>query len=335
MRLKMSITIENSKPIMGKIIHKINQFAVVTGDVDTTARLIRDTLELGPLKVWDFKYPSIFDTLIDAQPEPWQMKLAFGWIGEMQFEIIEPTGGNSLYKRYMDRWRKPGIQHLLIDRAKVPYPEMKLLLRNAGIPIYNEAKTNVAVKLGNLTFPPLPMFLAKSMATTFGYTNTLDTLRVVLEISKYPPGIQPRKGIRIGVPTYWTNGKKEEFEVLPPTSLITGIDGFIVLVNNLDSVRRHYEKIFGSSTSLINEEMFYTLESNFIKIIQPGPSTGYAKILAQNGEGVQILSAKPRERNKEKMISGFLKKGFKILEYSDTTTLFLHSKLPFQLEITL
>jgi hypothetical protein len=216
------------------MIKNIVQFAVVTPNCDDTISLMRKMLNLGPMKVWDFKNPEIFDTTINQVPAPWTMKLAFGWLGEMQFEVIEPTSGASLYQEYLNQYRRAGVQHLLIDRGKISYSTMKRDFAQAGMPISNEAKTNVAVKIGPFTLPPLPMFLAKSMSTVFGYTSTIDTLKTVFETSKYPPGVAPRQGVRMGVPSYWSAGDQAEFEQLPSDSLITGIEGFVVLVKDIN-----------------------------------------------------------------------------------------------------
>jgi hypothetical protein len=59
-------------------MRNIIQFAIVTPNTDETLKLICETLNLGPLKVWDFNYPAIFDTTINESPNPWTMKLAFG-----------------------------------------------------------------------------------------------------------------------------------------------------------------------------------------------------------------------------------------------------------------
>ena len=139
----------------------------------------------------------------------------------------------------------------------------------------------------------------------------------------------------MGVPTYWTDGNKENFETLPSESLITGVGGFVVLVNNLKEVKPHYEKLFGNSTSQDENKLFYQLETNFVKVIQPLEKSGYSKLLAQSGEGVQILNVKARETNVEKAIANFSKKGFEVLEQSKNTVLFFHHKLPFQIEIAL
>jgi hypothetical protein len=320
---------------MAPIIRKIVQFAVVTPDADKTVKVLTDTLNLGPLKVWDFKYPAIFDTSINGKPQPWTMKLAFGWISTMQFEIIEPTGGNSLYREYLDTWKHAGVQHVLVDRGAVSYPRMKELLANAGMPVANEAKTNVAVKIGPFTLPPLPMFLARSMSTIFGYTSTLNSLKVVIETSKYPPGIKPRDGIRMGVPTYWSAGDRKAFEQLPSNSLITDVEGFIVLVKNINEVQPHYEKLFGSPASLNNEILHYKLESGFVSVMQPVKGSAYDKILKERGEGIQILVATPRGKEKQQNDNAFKQKGFALVNLDNAGTLYTHPDMPFQILISL
>jgi hypothetical protein len=317
------------------MITKIIQFAVVTPNADDSIKTICQSLNLGPLKVWDFKHPAIFDTTINDQNKPWSMKLAFGWLGEMQFEIIEPTGGQSLYQDYLDKWQHAGVQHVLIDRGSISYPKMKELLAAAGSPVINEAKTNVAVKLGPFTLPPLPMFLAKSMATVFGYTSTLDSLKMVIETSKYPPGVEPREGIKMGVPSYWSEGDQDNFEKLPNNSLITDIIGFVVLVKNIDAVKPHYAKLFGNSVAPKSNELYFKLETNFVHVIQSEKGSTYEIIVNDRGEGIQILVALPRQKSKLTNDEVFRQKGFTIIDIDNENTLFTRSDMPFQIQIKL
>jgi hypothetical protein len=310
------------------MIKDIIQFAIVTQDVDKTVQQMQEVLHLGPLKVWDFKPPSIFDTQIDGKNEPWSMKLAFGWIGAMQFEVIQPTGGDSLYQAFLDSRKKPGLQHLLLDRNN-SYEAVKKELAKKGYPIYNEAKSNVAVQLGPLKIPPLPMWLAKSCATTFGYTNTLDSMKVVLEVSKYPPGVKPRQGIRMGVPSYWLGTDKKHFETLPENSVITAVTGFIVLVTNLEAVQPSYDAIFPTDqVSSDAKQLTYGMKYSSLRVVQPEPSTAYESILKQSGEGAQILQVTLRERDSAKLST----QGFKILEDTDGRLVFGHADLPFYME---
>jgi hypothetical protein len=315
---------------------EVIQFAIVTSNTDEIAQLISATLNLGPLKVWDFRHPQIFDTTINNEAKAWTMKLAFGWIGNMQFEVIEPRDGQSLYKKYLDKYTDAGIQHLLLDRGKLSYTDMKQHFVDIEMPIVNEAKTNVAVKLGPFTLPPLPMFLAKSMSTIFGYADTLETLKTVIEISKYPPGIAPRKGIRMGVPSYWSNGSADNFEHLPSNSLIIDVEGFIVLVENINEVKQHYQKLFGKPSNQTFNELMYQSKRGFIKVVQPSvEDSAYANILETKGEGVRILVATPRAKTKVKNDENFRSKNFEVNNLTKEETLYTHAKLPFQVQINL
>jgi hypothetical protein len=239
-----------------------------------------------------------------------------------------------LYREYLTKWQQAGIQHLLVDRAKTDYPDMKTQLSAAGYPIHNEAKSNVAVKLGPFTFPALPMFLAKSMSTVFGYTNTLDSMKLVMETSKYPPGIDPRKGIRMGVASYWTNNaNKDNFETLPADSLITKVNGFIILVKDFKTTVPHYKKWFGAPSETTNNSATFQLDTVFITLIQPEQGTGYAEIMQNKGEGLQIINADARNQNKDNNEVDFKKKGFSVVEKTFKTALFYKNEMPFQIEI--
>jgi Glyoxalase/Bleomycin resistance protein/Dioxygenase superfamily len=320
-----------NKIINMTIIKDIMQFAIVSDNADKTTQNICQTLNLGPLKVWDFGYPNIFDTTIGGVSSQWDMKLAFGWIGEMQFEIIEPKAGNSLYKEFLTKNKKPGIQHLLIDMQNIKYEDIKEQLNQAGFPIFNEAKSNVPIKLGPFIIPPLPLSFVRSSATTFGYTNTLEPLKVVMEISKYPPGFQPRQAIRMGVPTYWSPGNQKNFETLPADSLITSVEGFVVLVKDLQITLKEYKKLYGEPVQVSKNEALFQLESNFVKLVQPEQSSHLNNILSAQGEGFKILSIKPRELNTKKNLEIFLNKGFEIINMSESSILFTHLDLPFGL----
>jgi Glyoxalase/Bleomycin resistance protein/Dioxygenase superfamily len=317
-----------------KIVKDIIQFAVVTPNTDTTVKNLCNLLNLGPLKVWDFKHPAIFDTTINDAQSPWTMKLAFGWLGNMQFEVIQPTGGDTLYQQYLTKWGHQGVQHVLIERGATSYNDMKKQLADAKTPIVNEAKSNVAVKIGPFTLPPLPMFLAKSMSTVFGYTNTLDTLKLVIETSKYPTGVKPRDGIRMGVPSYWSAGDQKNFETLPSNSLITNVKGFVVLVKNIDEAKPHYTNLFGASSAESSNKLMYALENNYLRVIQPIDKKAYVDILNTRGEGLQIIECTPRFKTKAENDKVFSQKGFEVITISDSSTLYVHDDMPFQILIT-
>jgi hypothetical protein len=147
--------------------------------------------------------------------------------------------------------------------------------------------------------------------------------------------VSPRDGIRMGVPTYWSAGDRNNFEQLPENSLITDIEGFIVLVKNINEVKPHYEKLFGVSTATSANELFYQLQHNFVQIIQPESLSAYQIILNERGEGIQVLVVNPRQKTQQDNEAVFRQKGFAIINIDSKNTLFTKDEMPFQIQIKL
>jgi hypothetical protein len=83
---------------MGNLLNRITQLAVITPDAGGTIRQLQTALGLGGFKIWDFKPPTLLGTTYQGQPEPWRMVLGIGWVGDMQVEVIQPTGQEPVSK---------------------------------------------------------------------------------------------------------------------------------------------------------------------------------------------------------------------------------------------
>jgi hypothetical protein len=139
----------------------------------------------------------------------------------------------------------------------------------------------------------------------------------------------------MGVPSYWSDGDQKHFEQLPEDSLITGIEGFIVLVNDLNAATPYYQKVFGDITESGDGEVTFSLLDTFVRVVQPSDDSPYKKILAEKGEGVRILVATPRHTSKEKNTEVFRHKGFEVIELAKNRILCTDTIMPFHVEITL
>jgi hypothetical protein len=106
-------------------------------------------------------------------------------------------------------------------------------------------------------------------------------------------------------------------------------------VKSINEVKTHYEKLFGLSTSTKKNELFYQLETNFVKVIEPENGSVYEEILKDKNEGIQILVANPRQKTKLENDAVFKNKGFKATIIDDNNTLFIHHNMPFQIQIKL
>ena len=179
-----------------KTLIGLSQVCIVTDDFERTVRNLAALFNLGPWKCWDYSPPKIFDTRRSGRPGAWTMKLGVAWAGGIQLEVIQPTGGTTIYQEHLET-HGPGPQHLLV-RTGPSYFEASRLLAAARYPPVQSARINPAMQIGPVSLPPLPGFLARGMALQFVYHDARQGPGTVLEIAKMPPGISFELGVRLG-----------------------------------------------------------------------------------------------------------------------------------------
>ena len=92
-------------------IPETRQICVVTRDLDAMVRRYADELGIGPWWVNEYKAPDLFDSTYRGQAEPYSMRLALAWTGALNWEIIQPLEGKSIYHDYLE-CNQEGIQHV-------------------------------------------------------------------------------------------------------------------------------------------------------------------------------------------------------------------------------
>ena len=70
-------------------------------------------LGIGPWAVYDFAPPHITETTYRGRPGQYAMRLCLAWSGNMLWEIIEPTAGESIYTEFLEA-QGEGIQHVAV-----------------------------------------------------------------------------------------------------------------------------------------------------------------------------------------------------------------------------
>ncbi len=336
---------------MTNLLNNLAQLAVITPDADQTMRGLQSALGLGAYKVWDFKPPVLFDTTYRGQPEAWRMKLGIAWVGDVQLEVIQPTGGQNLYEKFLD-WRGgAGLQHVLIDRGQASYSDVAAALARLSFPLTQEAKTNPPLQIGGLKLPALPRFLARDFGLRFGYTDTFDSLKLSLEIAQFPPGLTPRVGTRVGRADYWL-GDARTFEALPVDSLITALTKVYIVTRNLAALHAQYQKFQAEplpalETTIVDlsggpavrlELAFVNLRTTQLVLVQPLDEAGlFARLLRERGEGAQVVGAVPRDPDPAQLIERCRARGFSLALSAQVEAqvlhYFEHPHLPFAIEL--
>jgi methylmalonyl-CoA/ethylmalonyl-CoA epimerase len=139
----------------------IAQVAIVVKDIEKTSRAFAALLGV-EVPAW-----SITDTVDQAhtsyhqQPTPAQAKLAFFDLGGAQLELIEPVGGPSVWKDFLDQHGE-GVQHIAF---KIPdMGEQVSRLDENGMPL---------VQRGDFT------------GGSYGYIDSTKQLGVMLELLEF------------------------------------------------------------------------------------------------------------------------------------------------------
>jgi methylmalonyl-CoA/ethylmalonyl-CoA epimerase len=125
---------------------------------------------IGPWQVYEMT-PENSELFYKGKSDAYSMKLGFTWHGAMMWEVIEPTGGESIYQDFLDSGVK-GIHHVIVECNGVPYDEKKAGLEARG---FAEIQSGVAFG-GN---------------APFAYFHNGNPDSPILEIFNYPEGFEP------------------------------------------------------------------------------------------------------------------------------------------------
>ena len=101
------------------------QLCVVTRDLDTLVRHYADRLGVGPWGGQQYEAPLLTGRTYRGQPAAYTMRLALAWTGQLNWEIIQPLEGPSLYHDFLEAHGE-GIHHVgvLLKDMDIDWPEV-------------------------------------------------------------------------------------------------------------------------------------------------------------------------------------------------------------------
>ena len=266
------------------LIKGLIQVCIVSEDLDSTVRSLAEKFGIGPWKCWDYQPPRLLQTTRSGLPSDWTLKLAVAWIGAVQLEVIQPTGGPTVYREYIDT-NGEGIQHLMVD-TKPGFSDAIRAFESAGYAVIQGARINPPMLVGGITLPSLPGPVAARFATRFVYHDTEADLGTVIELARMPPGISFRLGVKLGKADY----------TVPPAKLpaaIREIRRVGIIVEDLDAAIRHWEAVgVGPWTDQADPEARIAtanLAPVSLELVQPSGDSVYRTLLDTHGPGVRYL----------------------------------------------
>ena len=285
-----------------KGVSELPQIAIITRDTEKMANQLAESLNLGSFKVFSAKSPQLFNSLYDNKPENWAMKAGLTWLGNTQIEIIQPTAGQTVYDDYLNnRNQKAGIEHIFFttDNFETTLDEFK----KVGYPLKQEAQLNASGKLGIFPVPALPSFL-KHLAARFGYTSTIEDLKIDIELAKFPKGVSQRMALKAAIPEKWIPEKKPHFfEESPADVPFSDLDTFFILCKNIELTVANYAKLTDNPPKIetYNNVILsgtgklsrIVVGTSLMVIVQPTDGK-MMELLESYGEGLTLLGFVPK-----------------------------------------
>jgi methylmalonyl-CoA/ethylmalonyl-CoA epimerase len=87
------------------------QVAIVVRDLDAAVRHWSRALGVGPWTAYTLAPPRLRDCVYRGEEVEFSLRHALAWSGEMQFELVQPLSGPSIFADHLERHGE-GLQHL-------------------------------------------------------------------------------------------------------------------------------------------------------------------------------------------------------------------------------
>jgi hypothetical protein len=153
----------NEKKVVAKDMHQVS---VVVRDVQAAMERYWKLFGVGPWEVYTMEPPGLSGMTIHGKPEPYSMIIALAYMGDVQWELIQPLSGPSIYKEFLDDHGE-GVHH--VSFGVEDYDHAMSTMKEQGIAMLMGGTWNGA---------------------TFGYMDTEKDLGVVVEMYKTSPDFE-------------------------------------------------------------------------------------------------------------------------------------------------
>ena len=245
-------------------VPEISQIAVVVKDLEKAMDNYWEILGWGPWQTYSHTPQNLKDMTIGGKDTPYGMNLALFDVGNLQFELIEPTSGPNIYFKQLET-KGEGLHHFACY-GPIKSPEIlqrhQEELKAQGLSISMSGVIDEA----NFCYYDTESVLGGAIYET-GYIGP------VREPDMYDPA---DKGIE------------------PPEFRVTEISQLAITVKDLDKTLENYSRILGWGPWDVYEQdtirfALYDLDNTQFEVVQP-ISGEYRAQLEKVGEGFNHMS---------------------------------------------
>jgi hypothetical protein len=79
------------------------QVATIVRDLDAAMKRHWEIFKIGPWDIWNFNPETVRDYFYRGKPATHSCLIACAWSGDTQVELIQPTGGHSIYDEHLEK----------------------------------------------------------------------------------------------------------------------------------------------------------------------------------------------------------------------------------------
>ncbi len=150
------------------LVKNIVQVGIVVRDLDLALKSYSGKLGVGPWRVSVYGPPRLTNCKVRGVPVPYSMKVALAWTHDMNWELLQPLEGPSIYWEFL-RDRGEGLHHFMVDVGERTLAEVTAEFTARGWP---------------------PLMEGCFMGLDYVYYDTERDLKTLVEVRKAPPGWQ-------------------------------------------------------------------------------------------------------------------------------------------------
>lgn len=158
-------------PSRGPLIplaRNIVQVGIVVRDLDAALQNYSSKLGVGPWRVSVYGPPRLTNCKVRGVSVPYSMRTALAWTEEMNWELVQPIDGPSIYWEFL-REHGEGLHHIMIDFGARTLAEVTAEFTARGWP---------------------PLMEGCFMGLDYVYYDTEADLKTIVEVRRAPPGWQ-------------------------------------------------------------------------------------------------------------------------------------------------
>jgi methylmalonyl-CoA/ethylmalonyl-CoA epimerase len=142
---------------------RITQVAVVVRDLQKTMESYTEIMGWQPWSVYEHKSPILHDTILHGKPATFSMLGAEVHCNPIDFEILQPLEGPSIYKEFLEE-KGEGIHHVAVVNSTEDVDAALANFKKNGVEVTMEGRLGENIRFYYLDTDPVLKMTAETVS---------------------------------------------------------------------------------------------------------------------------------------------------------------------------